>query len=155
MKKMWKLLNGAALGLLVAGGVWASTQTPQQFLPGLRLIDGTQLNNALANPLYSTLDNVVASTTHSQTGGTQISSTSTLVRVTTVANSGDAITLPAAYPGDEFKVTNQGANPMQVYATGSDNIDGTAGATGVSITNGKAVLFFCVSQGQWNRLVGG
>lgn len=153
--KVNKLFWALAIGLGLATSAVAITQTPQQFLPGLRLIDGTALNNALANPLYSTLDNVTASTVHTQAGATPISTTSTLVRVTTVANSGDAIILPPAYPGDEFKITNQGANPLQIYASGSDNIDGTAGSTGVSLTNGKGVLLFCVSQGQWNRIVGG
>jgi hypothetical protein len=151
---MKKFLLGAVAALFVAGGVWASTQTPQQFLPGNRLIDGQQLNNALANPLYSTLDNVVASTTHTQVGGTPISTTSTLVRVTTVASSGDAITLPPAYPGDEFKIFNSGANPMQVYATGSDTINATAGSTGISQTNGKGNLYFCVTQGSWQTIIG-
>lgn len=52
--------------------------------------------------------------------------------------SGTGVVLPAASSvpiGTVIYVYNDGANVAKVYAAGSDTIDGTAGATGVSLTN--------------------
>src|SRR5581483_560268 len=51
-----------------------------------------------------------------------------ITRVTTVATAADSVVLPAAVPGLDLTIINAGANAMQVFANGSDTIDGTAGA---------------------------
>ncbi len=57
--------------------------------------------------------------------------------------------LPAAVAGDLRIVFNDGAAATQVFANGSDTIDGTAGATGVPLTNAKRAMFVCLTTGAW------
>lgn len=64
--------------------------------------------------------------------------------ITTVANSGDSVKLPPAVGGMTVFVANQGANPCQVFGSGIDTINNVATATGVSLTNGKNAVFFCI-----------
>jgi hypothetical protein len=85
-------------------------------------------NQATALPLTKAL-NVVA---------TAAASTGVLLPDDTVVGVGGAVT-----------VYNDGANAIKVYATGSDTIDGTAGATGVTLTNAKRCRFVVVSVGAW------
>ena len=42
-------------------------------------------------------------------------------------------------------IFNGGANPITVYASGTDTIDTVAGATGVTLTNAKRCMYFPVS----------
>lgn len=55
--------------------------------------------------------------------------------IATAAASTGAQLPPGFYPGQTCDIYNDGANPIKVYAAGSDTIDGTAGATGVTLTN--------------------
>ena len=62
----------------------------------------------------------------------------------TTAGSGTGVVLPAASTvgvGGTVIVYNNGANPIKVYAAGSDTIDGTAGSTGVTLTNALRCAF--------------
>ncbi len=61
----------------------------------------------------------------------------------TTALSGTGVILSAT--GNEQMVFNNGANPIQVYGAGSDTIDGFAGTTGVTLTNGLRAVFIRVS----------
>ena len=63
-----------------------------------------------------------------------------------VANSGDAVTLPALTAGQSVEVFNDGANPMKVFPNGaSDTIDGGSGGASVTLTNAKRAKFICVA----------
>ena len=61
------------------------------------------------------------------------------------------VTLPASATvgvGGTVRVINDnGANAFHIYAAGSDTIDGTAGSTGVSLTNGYFCDFLLGSSG--------
>lgn len=70
-------------------------------------------------------------------------------RVTTVVTSGDSVKLPPSTPGLELTVINAGANPMQVFGSGTDTINGVATATGVSQMSNSAVIYICTSAGYW------
>lgn len=70
-------------------------------------------------------------------------------RITTAA-AGTGVLLPpssAALAGAWLDIFNDGANPIQVYASGADTIDGVAGATGVPLTNALRARFICVAAG--------
>lgn len=91
--------------------------------------------NSVANAL-------TASTTQTQAGGLAL--TKQINRVTTSANSGDAVTLPALSPGQWVDVYNAGANPISVFPNGaSDTIDGGSAAAAVTLTNAKRCRFTC------------
>ena len=121
---------------------------PQRLEPGKRLADDDAINNALATPQWQTKSNITA-----LAGGGLSASTPVLTlganEVTTVASSGDSVVLPKAVLGAVIFVANAGANSMQVFANGSDTINGTAGATGVSYAAAKRVMFIAVTNGVW------
>lgn len=60
----------------------------------------------------------------------------------TTAGSGTGIILPVGVVGMRITVFNAGANPIKVYASGSETIDTVAGATGVTLTNAKRCEYF-------------
>lgn len=85
-------------------------------------------------------------------GGGQASATQLWAqtsRITTVATSGDSVKLPPSAPGLEVMVINHGANPMQVYGSGTDTIDDIATATGVTQMQSSLVIYTCAASGAW------
>lgn len=58
------------------------------------------------------------------------------------AASGTGVILPALSVDEVITVFNAGASVVQVYAPGSVSIDGTAGSTGVALTNTKRCQYF-------------
>lgn len=69
-------------------------------------------------------------------------------RLTTVAAS-TGVLLPPSSPGLTIYVINHGANPLQVYGSGTDTIDDIATATGVTQMQGSLVLYACTTAGAW------
>ena len=77
-----------------------------------------------------------------------------MTRVTTVGTAADSVVLPAAVPGMQLTVINAAAsNAVQVFANGSDTIDGTAGATGYSQAAGKTVTYFSTAAAAWHKMI--
>ena len=68
--------------------------------------------------------------------------------ITTAAASTGAL-LPVGGIGMRITIFNGGANAMQVYANGSETIDGVAGATGVVLTNAKRCDYFFTAANTW------
>ena len=98
---------------------------------------------ALFNELAQ--DNISAAGT-TQATGTQL--TAQTNRLTSVA-AGAGVVLPASAPGLEVLIINHGANPVQVYGKGTDQIDDIATATGVSQMASSFVLYSCAAAGNW------
>jgi hypothetical protein len=135
------------------------------FPAGFRLIDGSQLNewkdeiNAALDgttPIpnlsvegfidQSTAAALTAAGTNRATG---LALTKSINFLGTVA-SGTGVVLPAASTvgvGGCVIVFNGGANAAKVYAAGSDTIDGTAGSTGVTLTNALRCAYFVSAAG--------
>lgn len=91
---------------------------------------------------------LTASTTQTLAGGKAL--IYGLNRATTVANAGDAFTLPAAVVGQEVILFNAGANACAVFpdASGSTIDGGTAGAS-VTLTNALRCRYICIAAGTW------
>lgn len=70
-------------------------------------------------------------------------------RITTVATAGDSVVLPKSFAGATIIAINHGANPMQVFGLGTDTIDDSAAATGVSQMQNSVVIYICTTAGQW------
>ena len=125
---------------------------PTKVEPGFRLFSGEALNTAFATPQWQNNSNIVA-----LAGGGLSANTPVLVNgvneVKTVASGSDSVVLPPAAVGVVVFVVNAGANAMQVFGSGSDTINGTAGATGVSQANGKSALYVAADAGQWYRIL--
>lgn len=61
----------------------------------------------------------------------------------------DSVLLPASVLGLDIVVVNATNNPIQVFGTGADTINGAAAATGVTIPPNAVEVFFCSLAGQW------
>lgn len=91
---------------------------------------------------------LTASTTQTRAGALAL--TTAINNLATVANSGDAVGLPAAVAGAFVIVLNGGANPAKVFPLGSaDTIDGGSAGASVTLTNAKRCLYLCVAAGVW------
>lgn len=81
-----------------------------------------------------------ASTTHTQAGGTPL--TTEINVLATVANAGDAATLGMTSVGQSQEIYNAGAHSAQIFPFGaSDTIDGGSPAASVSLAAGKRASF--------------
>ena len=71
--------------------------------------------------------------------------------VDTVATGGDSVQLPLAIPGAAVTVSNTTGTSCQVFGNqnGTDTINGTAGATGISLAGGKTITFYATVLGKW------
>lgn len=94
---------------------------------------------------------ITAGTTQTQAGATAV--TGPIVNVSTNANAGDGIRLPAAIAGRVIYVANPTANAVQVYGAGTDTINAVATATGVSQATLKHAVYFCAVTGNWSRVL--
>ena len=70
-------------------------------------------------------------------------------RVTTVTTAGDSVKLPASVAALQITVINKGANPMQVFGSGTDTINGVATATGISQPPNSVSVYTCTVAGLW------
>lgn len=112
----------------------------------------------------SVTDNITAFAGGGQTNATAL--TTEINRITTAANSGDSIKLPSTSqvpssgpgyaagsvvpgPGATIFIINHGANPIQVFGSGTDTINDVASGTGVSQMANSVVLYTCTSAGKW------
>ena len=86
--------------------------------------------------------------------GTALTLLGTIFTVTTVA-SGTGVVLPVAIQPSVTYLWNFGANALQVYANGTDTINGTAGSTGVTLNqgaNGSLMTLTCSVNGAWRAI---
>jgi hypothetical protein len=49
----------------------------------------------------------------------------------------------------KIMIINNGASSVQVYASASETIDGTAGATGITLANAKDQIFVYFKANTW------
>jgi hypothetical protein len=97
-----------------------------------------------AQMVQSSADNLTASTTQTQAGALQLNAQ--FNRVTTVATAGNAVKLPAGYPGMSVCIVNAAVLALQCYPFQSvDKINGIAGSTGVSQMGPSTVYYYCSS----------
>jgi hypothetical protein len=97
---------------------------------------------------------IAAGTTRTQAGATQLAQEVNRVDVATAPAAGttlgDGVKLMAAAPGLTILVINTTAFAVQVYASGSDTVNGVAGATGVILPPQGIYLFASAAAGAWS-----
>ncbi|MBF0560721.1 MAG: hypothetical protein HQL37_01645 [Alphaproteobacteria bacterium] len=99
-------------------------------------------------PVTAAATGITAATTQTRVGATAL--TVKVNNIATVANSGDAVALPAAIAGKSVVIFNSGAHPASVFPAGaSDTIDGGSAGAAVTLTNAKRAEFYCIAQGVW------
>lgn len=133
----------------------ATTQQP--FQSGFRTIDGSGLDAAFSQFGFSTFNGNVTATAGGSQSTSQILTANSVNDIGTVTTTNDSVSLPttsaATLPMVIF-VGNRGANTMKVFAQGSDVIQATAGATGVTVASGTNAVYFCAYQGYWREIQG-
>lgn len=127
--------------------------------PGQKLLDGSDIlgilngqinfSNLSLTGLFSesSTDGIVAGTTQSQAGATVLAAE--LNKISTVATAGNSVRLPPSFSGASIFVENAGANPLQMYGSANDTINGVAGATGVSQMPNSVAIYTCYTAGAW------
>lgn len=99
--------------------------------------------------------NITAGTTQTQAGATAITTQTARVTVGTAV---DGVRLPAlstALIGTQITIINSSATlAAQLYASGSNTINGTAGATGIVLTAAKIFVAIATSATTWVTYVG-
>ncbi|CAM5999253.1 unnamed protein product, partial [Sphagnum balticum] len=115
-------------------------------------------NAGVPNPSFfyeSAVDNIAAHAGGGQALATPLNGE--VNRIITVATSGDSVLLPPAtvdqgvvnQAGLTLLVINHGANPVQVFGSGTDTINDVAAATGVSQMQSSMTFYTCTSTGKW------
>lgn len=110
-----------------------------------------QVNSAI---LESSSDTLTATPSGTQT--TALLLVSIQNRVTVVATSGDAVSLPPALAGAQITISNANANALNVFpssatqggVTGGDSINALSANTAYSQVTGR-VTFCCYTTGVW------
>ncbi len=114
-------------------------------------IDPSDVSGVVADQT-SSANALTAGTTQTIAGGYAINKT--VSRFTTVANSGDAATLPTAKAGDRRIVMNKGANSMNVFPySASEKINALSSGAAYSLASTKVVEFICAVDGTWDTLL--
>lgn len=123
------------------------------FTSGFRLIDGDDLNKAFngATP-FAVQASVASGLTAAGTTRATALVLAKEINVIGTAAASTGVVLPSAATvgvGGRVVVFNAGANSITVYAAGSDTIDGTAGSTGVTLTNAKRCEYIVTEAGKF------
>lgn len=133
----------------------AVQRVTRRYTDGFQLVLGSDMNNFQALRDFNSQSGLIA-----KAGGGQASAVQLfhgLNDVATVASANDSFQLPSARPGGLVFV-NQGAaaNDAKLFTkeTTGVNINGTAGATGITLTHAKRYMFFCVSPTDWWSILG-
>lgn len=135
----------------VPGPLVLGTAPGPQFTPGRQLPDGNDLNKISGN-MFSAASGLTAAAGGGRPNAFPIVASKN--QFTVVATASDSAVLPVAYAGLEILVQNDdAADAMQIFANGTDTINATAGATGVSLAAGACAMFKCVVAGNWRRFV--
>lgn len=130
------------------------------FLPGFRLIDGSDLQN-MANASFSTKSGITALAGGGLASGTPVCSAA-INEVLTCATDNDSVQLPPAVPGSQQMVINNSGHTAAVFAglnplTGAvDSIianNSVAGAASVTLATTKVAIFACYAPGKWKELL--
>jgi hypothetical protein len=146
--------NGMINRAVTGDGSWIG---PQITWTGNHRSDGTELpfddwtTGYLDSHRRNNRNNVVA---HAGGGiGSATPIVGALNRIATVQGANDSVLLPPAYAGKFIGIKNDTVNSAQVFATGTDTVDGIAGSTGIAHAGGKMAFYLCIADGTWFRLL--
>ena len=134
-------INGAVGATTPAAGAFTTVTASSTIAATGNLSSSAYIQRSVGNALTA------AGTTRADA----LALTKAVNRITTAAAS-TGVTLPSAATvgiGGIVYIYNDGANAIKVYGAGSDTIDGTAGSTGVTLTNAKRCVYICVAANTW------
>jgi hypothetical protein len=120
---------------------------PTPFAPGFWLIDGNELNDKIANPVWS-----ISETFTATVGGTVVTSakvTNAITNVTAASAPLAGIVLPEALPGKVLVIINNTANNITVFAEGRSVLNGVPGSIGILQNPSTYALYFATDVDYW------
>lgn len=154
IKTALNMLAGAFICALVSAAL-AVVGTPPIPSNGFGMVDGTWLNGLAGGTNYSYQSGISAAGT-TQATATQLPAGIFLLEVDTVG-SGAGVNLPPCVPGTQNVLYNNGANPLAVYPSVTNNPITAAQDTinnGSSLSGNLAshvsIAFACAKAGVWN-----
>jgi hypothetical protein len=106
-----------------------------------------------SNQTYSFQDAMSANSGGVQAGATAI--TASISRFTTVGGAGYSAVLMPAAAGLDIIVINAGANIMQIFPAGTDQINSLAASSSLALQPGQVVSLVSTATGQWHTLASG
>lgn len=122
-------------------------------VPGFRMFDGAALNRLFSRVFQGGLSR--EDTITATAGGTKAAArvlTKTNNHITVCATGGDSVLLPKAIAGSRCVVRNDGAASLNVFAKGTDTINGVATGTATALAAAKAIELVCFTAGAWFTL---
>lgn len=90
---------------------------------------------------------IVASTTHTQAGGTPL--LARVNEVATVASTNDSVTMWPAHPGADIWIKNNDSSILQNFPASGDAIDGNTVDLPMFISPGDTIHLHCAEPGMW------
>src|SRR5262245_22995979 len=109
--------------------------------PFYQLLPGVDVNSLSQGQGHQNVAGIVATGT-TRADAAQLAAIG-IQRIDTSSASTGVILPSAATPGWWLMLANNSGQTITTYAQGSDTVNGTAGSTGITFTNGQAALFFC------------
>jgi hypothetical protein len=106
-----------------------------------------------AKNLFDVEAGITASTTQTQAGGYAL--TKSFNEIATVANDGDAVTMPSASAAEYVRIVNNGANDLQVFPASGDGFNGESVDASITIKpettggNGTHSVFWAKDGTTW------
>ena len=119
---------------------------------GPALQDGQWLNGLANGQNRSFTNGLTAHAGGGKASAYQIPAAVAIIGFATVATTGDSALLPQAKTGTVVMVRNAGANSMNLYAKGTDKINGVASATAYALAADTSALFFCALDAAWSAI---
>ena len=141
-------INGIATGTGVSqmpysAVLYISSATGKWFTEGL----GNGFTTSGAYVTSSFADSITAYASGGQSSAVAL--TAMMNRVTTAANQGASVKLPASQAGMQITVDNRSANAIQVFGAGTDTINSIVSSTGISQAVSQVATYFCFTAGNW------
>jgi|SRR5579871_3678427 len=135
-----------ALFWQTSAGAWFTADQSQKTFGSITLTSGSYIFESAAT-------GITAGTTRTQAGATALAQEVNRVDTSTAPTAGsllgDGVKLPASAAGLTVLVWNNTNNPVQLYGTGSDTVNGVVGSTGIAIPANGVYLAVCAAAGAW------
>lgn len=108
------------------------------------------LTNCTGAPMFTLMKRSVTAGVTAAVGSSQGDGpiTTDIVQISTCANAGDAVTLPAAAAGLEVTIVNNGAQACDVFPASGDNL-GAGADTAASLAAGANITYVAYDATNW------
>jgi len=129
-----------------AAGAWFTSDNANKLFGNVTIAPGRFLFESAAT-------GIVAGTTRTQAGATALAQEINRIDTSTTPAAGsllgDGVVLPVSVAGLTLLVWNNTNNPVQLYASGADTVNGVAGAIGIAMPPNSLYIAVAAASGAW------